>query len=109
MSPEDKRLSDSAPSTLWASDNLVRLLGLFCKDLKDLTDTAHALQLWQEFMASQSLLPAHLSKPQVGIVNKPVAASSGPAGNGTVNGDNVDSHQGKSLQQGPLFLSPSEK
>lgn len=84
MSPEDKRHPDSTPSTSWISDNLVGLLGLLFKDLKDLTDTAHALQLWQEFVASQTLLYAPLPKPLVGIVNQPVVASSGPAGNGIV-------------------------
>lgn len=84
MFPEDKRCPDSAPSPFWDSENLVQLLGLLFKDLKDLTHTAHALQLCQESMASQTLLPASLPKPGVGIVNQPVAASSGPAGNGTV-------------------------
>lgn len=73
--PEDRRGPDSAPSTFWASENLVQLLGLLLKDLKDLTLPAHAVQLAENPWLPR-LLPAHLPKPRVGVVNQPVAASS---------------------------------
>lgn len=84
----------------------MKLLGLLFKDLKDLTDTARALLLRQEFVASHTLLPAHLPKPWVGIVNQPVVASSGPAGNGIV----METTWAVEVPPpGPLFLSPSAK
>lgn len=94
MSTKDQRRPDSVgpmlPAkralhfTFWTSDNLLWPLGLLFKDLHDLTDTAHALRLWQELMAYQTRLPGHLPNLWMGIVNQPVAASSGPAENETV-------------------------
>lgn len=74
VSPEDRRGPDSAPSTFWASENLVQLLGLL-KDLEDLTLPARALQLAKNPWLPE-LLPAHLPKARVGIVSQPVAAPS---------------------------------
>jgi len=70
--------------TFWTSDNLFWPLGLLFKDLHDLTDAAHALRLWQELVAYQTLLPGHLPNLWVEIVSQTVAASSGPAENETV-------------------------
>ena len=70
-------------SAFWTSDNLFWPLGLLFKDLHDLTDTAHALRLWQELMAYPNSAPGHLPNLWMGTVNRPVAACLGPAENET--------------------------
>lgn len=82
MSTKDQRRPDSVGPmilakralhfTFWTSDNLFWPLGLLFKDLHDLTDTAHALRLWQELMAYQTRLPGRLPNLWMGIVNQPL-------------------------------------